>query len=210
MRPLHELNPARLQYIKNHCELQNTEVLDIGCGAGLISEALAEQKAIVTAVDANADVIQIAKDHAELSNLKINYLCNSIEEFAAATPKKFPVIICMELLEHVDDPKQFLQILTTLLADDGKLFLSTVNRNLKSYVASIIGAEYIFKLLPKGTHDYHKYITPAELAHFCRQANCRLQHLQGINYNPLLGQSKLTNNVDINYLAIATRNTNAN
>ncbi len=116
----------------------------------------------------------------------------------------------MELLEHVDDPKQFLQILTTLLADDGKLFLSTVNRNLKSYVASIIGAEYIFKLLPKGTHDYHKYITPAELAHFCRQANCRLQHLQGINYNPLLGQSKLTNNVDINYLAIATRNTNAN
>ncbi|OGT47713.1 MAG: bifunctional 3-demethylubiquinol 3-O-methyltransferase/2-polyprenyl-6-hydroxyphenol methylase [Gammaproteobacteria bacterium RIFCSPHIGHO2_12_FULL_41_15] len=204
MQPLHQLNPIRLAYVEQFTSLNAVDIADIGCGGGLLAEVMSLAGAAVTGIDANASAIAIAKEHAELSGLTIDYIHTSIEDYAKQQ-RTFNVITCMELLEHVDDPAAFIQQLAALLKPGGQLFLATLNRNLKSYLGAVIAAEYILQLLPRGTHDYNKLIKPSELAAYCRSAGLQLQNLQGMQFNPLTGQVKLSQKVDINYLAYFVR-----
>jgi len=203
--PLHIINPCRLQYIQQHTQLTNKKILDVGCGAGILSESLAKLGTNVTGIDASHEVILAAQQHAANHNLSINYHATTIEDFDKINSQEYDIITCMELLEHVPDPTQMLQDCNALLKPNGKLFLSTLNRTLKSYALAIIGAEYIFNILPKQTHDYKKFIQPSELATALQTANFELQDLTGMSYNPLLKTAALCATVDINYLAYATK-----
>lgn len=200
LQTLHHLNPIRLRFIEQHIKLKHTRVADVGCGGGLLSEAMASAGAKITGIDANPTAIACAKEHAESSGLEINYQCTSIEAYVDQQSEPFEHIVCMELLEHVDDPKAFLSYLAKLLQPGGKLLLSTINRTPYAYLGAILGAEYLLKLLPKGTHDYQKLITPAELSRAARHHGLKTTDIQGMQYNPLTGTAKLANNVDINYL----------
>lgn len=201
MKPLHLLNPIRLKYVTTYVSLNKKRVLDIGCGGGLLSEAMAQQSAHVTGIDMSAAVIKVAEDHAKQSQLEINYQCTSAEAFAQQQPKSFDIITCMELLEHVPNPSSILQACAKLIKPNGAIFFSTINRNVKSYLLAIVGAEYILHLLPKGTHHYSQFIRPSELTHWADQANLTLQGLTGIQYHPLQGQFELCKDIDVNYLA---------
>jgi len=200
-RPLHLLNPVRAQFIAARTSLAGRRVLDVGCGGGLLSESLARAGAQVTGIDLAPGMVEVARLHAAEGGLAIDYRVASAEELAQAGPGQFDVVTCMEMLEHVPDPAAMTATLARLLAPGAALFVSTLNRNLKSFLLAIVGAEYILRLIPRGTHEYERLIRPAELARWARAAGLSLSELAGIEFNPLTGHVALSGDVSVNYLA---------
>jgi 2-polyprenyl-6-hydroxyphenyl methylase / 3-demethylubiquinone-9 3-methyltransferase len=199
-KPLHDINPLRMSFIDSNINLAGLQVLDIGCGGGILTEAIAHRGANVTGIDMGEAPLSVAKLHLLESKLEISYQQCSAESFAEDHAGKFDVITCLEMLEHVPDPGSVLKACHSLLKPGGHLFLSTINRNPKSYLFAILGAEYILKMLPKGTHDYQKFIRPSELAQKARDALLELNTLTGMTYNLLTKKYSLSDNVDVNYL----------
>lgn len=201
MKPLHQLNPLRLQYIKDHTNIAEKNILDVGCGGGLLSEAMARESAIVTGIDLSEAVIQVAKQHAEKKRILVDYQCINVETIVKIQKEQFDIVTCMEMLEHVPDPVAILKACADCLKPGGKLFVSTLNRNLKSYFSAIIAAEYILGMLPKGTHEYSKFIRPSELTAWAKQVGLKLGNLQGIRFHPLSNDFHLSKDVSVNYMA---------
>jgi 2-polyprenyl-6-hydroxyphenyl methylase / 3-demethylubiquinone-9 3-methyltransferase len=200
-RPLHVLNPVRLAYvIERSGGLRGKRVLDVGCGGGLLSEAMAQAGALVTGIDLAPATIEVAQLHALTSNLKINYVRQSAEEHAALIAEPYDVVVCMEMLEHVPEPLSVLGAIHSALRPGGNAFLSTLNRNMKSFLLAIVGAEYVMNLLPKGTHTYERFIKPAELARWARSANLQVQDITGLHYDALAQSAKQTTDVSVNYM----------
>jgi 2-polyprenyl-6-hydroxyphenyl methylase/3-demethylubiquinone-9 3-methyltransferase len=200
-RPLHLLNPVRVQFIAERTALAGSRVLDVGCGGGLLAEALARAGARVTAIDLAPAMIEVARLHAAESALAVDYRLSSAEEMAAAEPAGFDVVTCMEMLEHVPAPAAMTATLAQLLRPGGALFVSTINRNLRSFLLAIVGAEYLLNLIPRGTHEYERLIRPAELARWARAAGLTLSAMAGIELNPFTERVALSRNVTVNYLA---------
>ena len=198
-RTLHDINPLRLNYITQHVSLNNQRVLDIGCGGGILSEALAKRGGIVTGLDVEPEAIEVAKKHASSEQLNIQYICQSLESWQA---EPFPIITCMEMLEHVSDPQIILNEAARLLAPGGYLFLSTINRNTIAYAKVILAAEYVLGLLPRQTHDYQRFIKPSELAAMARSADLEVLDISGMNYSPLSRSASLTRSLSDNYLMV--------
>jgi 2-polyprenyl-6-hydroxyphenyl methylase / 3-demethylubiquinone-9 3-methyltransferase len=180
-------------------------VLDIGCGGGILSESLAKKGALVTGIDASPQIIEMAKAHAKESELSIHYELCTAEEYAEKNAGTFDSVTCMELLEHVPDPELLIQAASTCLKPKGSIFFSTLNRNIKSYLFAILGAEYLLRLLPKHTHDYEKFIRPSELFNWCKKAGLTPQEFNGINYNPLTKKAHLSKDISVNYLLYAVK-----
>ena len=199
-RPLHEINPLRLEWIASRVPLAGKEVLDVGCGGGILSEALARLGASVTGIDLSEKALKVAQLHLLESRLAVRYELDSAEAFATAHADQYDVVTCMELLEHVPDPASTVAACARLAKPGGQVFFSTINRNPKSYLFAVIGAEYLLKLLPKGTHDYARFIKPSELACWCRAAGLRELELAGMTYNPLARRYRLGSDCDVNYL----------
>lgn len=199
-KPLHEINPLRLNYIKSKVNLSEKTVLDVGCGGGILTEALAREGGVVTGIDQGEKVIQIAKLHAKESKLTINYKHMNIENFLKINKEKFDIITCLELLEHVPNPQSTINACASLLKPGGHLFFSTINKNPKSFLYAILGAEYILNLLPKGTHEYNKFITPSQLRAWCIDNVLDFKDITGMTYNPLTQKYRLCNDVSVNYL----------
>ena len=200
-KPLHQINPLRLTWIDNTVNgINGLSVLDLGCGGGILSEAMAKLGAKVTGVDPADRSIKVAKIHAKKSNSDVNYLCGSSETLAKSMHESYDVVTCMEMLEHVTSPEKEIEACSSLLKSGGTLIVSTINRNLKSFLFAIVGAEYILQLLPKGTHSYEKFLKPSEIAMFAR--NCELSELDiiGMTYNPFTKIYKLGNDTDVNYI----------
>jgi 2-polyprenyl-6-hydroxyphenyl methylase/3-demethylubiquinone-9 3-methyltransferase len=204
-RPLHEINPLRLDWINARAPLGSKTVADIGCGGGILSESMAKKGAQVTGIDLSEKALKVADLHSLESGVQVRYELISAEELAAREPARYDVVTCMEMLEHVPDPAAIVRACATLVKPGGQVFFSTINRNLKSYLFAVIGAEYMLRLLPKGTHEYAKFITPAELAQFIRNAGLTLDTLKGMSYNPLTKIYSLDHNTDVNYLVACTR-----
>jgi 2-polyprenyl-6-hydroxyphenyl methylase/3-demethylubiquinone-9 3-methyltransferase len=200
-RPLHLLNPVRMQFVTERAALAGKRVLDVGCGGGLLAESLARAGAQVTAIDLAPGMIEVARLHAAESGLKIDYRLAAAEELARQSPQAFDVLTCMEMLEHVPQPAAMVATLAQLLVPGGALFASTLNRNLKSFLLAIVGAEYLLRLIPRGTHDYERLIRPAELARWARAAGLTLRELAGLELEPFSGRVRLTADVSVNYLA---------
>lgn len=204
-KPLHEINPLRLEYIRRLAPLEGKRVLDVGCGGGILSESMAACGAQVTGIDMGEAPLQVARLHLLESGLEINYERIPVERLAEEQPEHYDIITCMEMLEHVPDPASVVNACAQLVKPGGKLFFSTINRNPKSYMFAIVGAEYVLKLLPKGTHDYTKFIRPSELNSWLRKADLTTNGMTGMVYNPLTQIYRLTGDVDVNYLVAATR-----
>ena len=200
-RPLHLLNPVRTQFIAERTALAGRRVLDVGCGGGLLAEALSRAGARVTAIDLAPGMIEVARLHAAESALAVDYRVAAAEEVAAAEPAAFDVVTCMEMLEHVPRPAAMTATLARALRPGGALFVSTINRNLRSFLLAIVGAEYLLGLIPRGTHEYERLILPSELARWARAAGLTLQSLAGIELNPFTGGVALGRDVAVNYLA---------
>lgn len=200
MKPLHDLNPLRLSYVTANTTIRDKMILDIGCGGGILTESLALAGACVTGIDLSESAIAIAKSHASENHVDVSYQCIATEDFAENNTQRFDVITCMEMLEHVPDPTSIIQAAAKMIKPQGKLFFSTINRNPKSFLSAIIGAEYVLRLLPRGTHEYQKFIRPSELTHWAKAAGLSLRGIKGITYHPFKNTFELTNNVDINYL----------
>jgi 2-polyprenyl-6-hydroxyphenyl methylase/3-demethylubiquinone-9 3-methyltransferase len=200
-RPLHELNPLRLRYVELAAGLRDARVLDVGCGGGILSEAMARSGARVLGIDLSQAVLDVAELHALEGKLAVEYQAIAAEELAAAQPGAFDLVTCMEMLEHVPDPATTLGALAALVKPGGQVIVSTLNRKLLAFAVAIIGAEYIARMLPRGTHEYLKFIRPSELARWGRAAGLELIDLTGITYNPLTRAFRLSPNTDINYLA---------
>ena len=203
-KPLHEINPLRLKWIEGIAALPGKKVLDVGCGGGILSEAMAAAGAEVSGIDLSEKALKVAKLHLLESGLNVDYQLISAEAFAEQKLGAFDVVTCMEMLEHVPDPAAIVAACARLVKPGGHVFFSTLNRNPKSYLYAVIGAEYILNLLPRGTHDYAKFITPAELARMTRTARLETQQLIGMTYNPLTKLYKLEPDTSVNYL-MATR-----
>jgi 2-polyprenyl-6-hydroxyphenyl methylase/3-demethylubiquinone-9 3-methyltransferase len=199
-KPLHAINPLRLQFINEQTSLGNKTVLDVGCGGGILSESMAQLGAQVTGIDMSASVLEVARLHLLESQLKINYQQTTVEDFAAQHAAQFDLLTCMELLEHVPDPESAVRSCAQLVKPKGAIFFSTINRNPKAYLQAVIGAEYVLKLLPKGTHDYAKFIRPSELARWARAAGLTVKAMQGMTYNPINKVYSLCESIDVNYL----------
>lgn len=199
-RTLHQINPHRLQWIRSHVDLQDKAVLDIGCGGGILAEAMAKAGARVTGIDLADASLQVARLHALDSHLDIDYRLVSAERLARETPAAFDVITCMEMLEHVPEPASIIRAAARMLRPDGWLFVSTINRNLKAYLLAIVGAEYLLRLLPKGTHDYAKFLQPSALCAMARDCGLEAVDLAGVEYNPLTQRFRLTDDASVNYL----------
>lgn len=204
-RPLHEINPVRLDYIDHHAGLAGKTVIDIGCGGGILSESMASRGARVTGIDLSDKALGVARLHLYESGQQVDYRHISAEDMAAEAPGQFDVVTCLEMLEHVPDPASTVRACAALVKPGGQVFLSTLNRNLKSYLLAVVGAEYVMRLLPRGTHDYAKFIRPAELARFCREAGLSVQEVIGMHYNPLTKTCSLGSDTDVNYLVRAVR-----
>jgi 2-polyprenyl-6-hydroxyphenyl methylase/3-demethylubiquinone-9 3-methyltransferase len=201
LRPLHEINPLRLDFIDRMAGgLGGKRVLDVGCGGGILAESMAALGAQVTGIDLSEESLAVARLHLLESGLTVDYRLISTEDFARESPRRFDVVTCMELLEHVPDPQSIVTACAGLLKPDGHAFFATLNRNLKSYLFAVIGAEYVLKLLPRGTHDYARFIKPSELAAMCRNAGLAVCHLTGMTYNPLTRTYALGENSDVNYI----------
>ncbi len=200
-KPLHDMNPLRANYIDQAASVAEKRLLDVGCGGGILSEAMAQRGASVTGIDMGEGPLEVARLHALESGLGINYQHVSAEEFAQDHSAQFEVVTCMEMLEHVPDPASVVQACAQLLCPGGQVFFSTLNRTPKAYALAVLGAEYVLRLLPKGTHDYQKFIRPSELASWCRAAGLELQDVCGITYNPLIKRFRLSpKDVDVNYI----------
>ncbi len=204
-KPLHALNPVRLRYVAERIPLAGARVLDVGCGAGLLSEALATGGAQVTALDLAPELIRVAKLHALESGAQVDYRVQSVEDIAAESPGQFDAVTCMEMLEHVPDPAAVIDACARLLKPGGRLFVSTLNRTPAAFALAIVGAEYIAGLLPKGTHQYRDFIRPSELAGWFRGAGLQLDDVSGLMYEPWRNGARLTSRTDVNYLACAVR-----
>ena len=204
-KALHVLNPVRLQYVADRVSLDGAKVLDVGCGAGLLSEDLAIEGARVTAIDLAPELIDVAKLHQLEAGFEIDYRLQSAEDMAAELPGYFDAVTCMEMLEHVPDPGSIIEACARLLKPGGTLFLSTLNRTPAAFALAIVGAEYVAGLLPKGTHHYAGFIRPAELAAWLRAAGLQLEDLSGLFYDPLRQRARLSRRTDVNYLACAIK-----
>ena len=204
-KPLHIINPLRANYIKSKTKLEGEKVLDVGCGGGLLSEALHDFGADVTGIDAAGPGIEVAKIHAKNDNKNIKYFEITAEELNLKESGSFDIVTCLEVLEHVPDPKSLVATCIDLLKPGGVLFLSTINKNPRSWITAIVGAEYIFNLLPKGTHEFDKFIKPSDLAKYVREANAELIETKGMFYNPLTHKANLNNDLGVNYLMYAKK-----
>ncbi|QYZ67611.1 MAG: 3-demethylubiquinone-9 3-methyltransferase [Gammaproteobacteria bacterium (ex Lamellibrachia satsuma)] len=199
-KPLHEINPLRLGYIDDIASLSGKRVLDVGCGGGILSESMAAKGAGVTGIDMGEAPLQVARLHLLESGLEVNYERIPVERLAAEQPASFDVVTCMEMLEHVPDPASVINACATLVKPGGHVFFSTLNRNPKSYLFAIVGAEYLLRLLPRGTHDFNKFIRPSELDRWIRDAELETKDMTGLVYNPLSRSYKLGPDVDVNYM----------
>jgi 2-polyprenyl-6-hydroxyphenyl methylase / 3-demethylubiquinone-9 3-methyltransferase len=199
-KPLHELNPLRLRYIESAVALQGAGVLDVGCGGGILSEAMARAGARVLGIDLSQAVLDVAELHALEGKIEVRYRAVAAEQLAMEQPAAFDLVTCMELLEHVPDPAATMAALATLVKPGGNVIISTLNRKPLAFAVAIVGAEYIARILPRGTHEYLKFIRPSELARWGREAGLELIDLTGITYNPLTRSFRLSSNTDINYL----------
>ena len=205
-RPLHQINPLRVNFIEERSSVKGKKVLDVGCGGGILAEALNELGANVTGIDASENTIGVAKSHSRSIGSDVIYIQNTIEEFISSHPnEKFDVITCLEMLEHVPSPNEIIKSCSNLLKDDGNIFFSTINRNPRSYLFAVIGAEYILNLLPKGTHDYEKFIKPSELAKWIREAGLNSKETIGLSYNPITGNYWLGKDIQVNYMVHAKK-----
>jgi 2-polyprenyl-6-hydroxyphenyl methylase/3-demethylubiquinone-9 3-methyltransferase len=204
-RPLHEINPLRLDWIAQHAALEGSKVLDVGCGGGILAEAMARRGAQVTGIDLSDKALRVAQLHLLESRLAIEYLSVGAEDLADSRAGSFDVVTCMELLEHVPAPSAMVAACARLVRPGGQVFFSTINRNPTSYLFAVLGAEYVLGLLPKGTHDYQRFIKPSELSRWSRAAGLRVDELIGMTYNPLTRIYRLGTDCDVNYLLRATR-----
>ena len=207
-RPLHEINPLRLDWIRQHAKLKDARVVDIGCGGGILAEAMAAANATVTGIDMADGPLAVARLHQHESNAEIDYRQATAEELAASEAGTYDIVTCLEMLEHVPDPAAVIQACAELVKPGGHIFFSTINRNLKSFVFAIVGAEYVLKLLPAGTHEYEKFIRPSELEEWSRYAGLELQDSIGMHYNPLTRNYTLGDGLDVNYLMYFQRPVN--
>lgn len=205
LKTLHQINPLRVQYILDTVAVRDQRIVDIGCGGGLLTEALAENGAIVTGIDMSSSVIETATLHLLESQLDITYRQISSAELAKELPGHFDIVTCLEMLEHVPDPKAVIMDCCALLKPGGSVFFSTINRNLKAYLFAILGAEYLLKWLPIKTHDYDQFIKPSELSAWCREATLSPCELKGISYSPFSKTFHLSNDISVNYLLYAKR-----
>jgi 2-polyprenyl-6-hydroxyphenyl methylase / 3-demethylubiquinone-9 3-methyltransferase len=199
-KPLHKLNPVRARYVQERCRLAGARLLDVGCGGGLLAETLARANAQVTAIDLAPSMVETARLHALDSGLNIDYRVDSAEMLAQSHAGKFDVLTCMEMLEHVPDPAATMAVLAKLVAPGGDVFVSTINRNLKSFALAIVGAEYLAKLVPRGTHEYDRLLKPSEIARFARAAGLDAVDIAGLKYDPVREQCSLTTDPSVNYL----------
>jgi len=204
-KPLHEINPLRLGWIDRCATVSGKHVLDIGCGGGILSESMAALGATVTGIDLSEKALGVARLHLFESGHKVDYRHTSAEHLAGESPGTYDVVTCMEMLEHVPDPASTVSACATLVKPGGDVFFSTLNRNLKAYLFAIVGAEYVLKLLPRGTHEYGKFIKPSELARYCRESGLETVELIGMSYNPLTQVYTLGDDTDVNYLIHARR-----
>ena len=199
-KPLHDINPLRLNYIDQAVSLAGKTVLDVGCGGGILSESMAEKGAIVTGIDLGEKALKVAQLHSLETGVDINYRLIEVEQLAEEVPASFDVVTCLEMLEHVPNPASVVQACAKLVKPGGHVFFSTINRNAKAYVFAVIGAEYVLNMLPKGTHDYAKFLKPSELAGFIRNTDLDLQHQIGMSYNPITKRYWLDDDVSVNYM----------
>jgi 2-polyprenyl-6-hydroxyphenyl methylase/3-demethylubiquinone-9 3-methyltransferase len=204
-KPLHDINPLRLDWIAARAPLAGRAVLDVGCGGGILAEAMARLGARVTGIDLSEKAVQVAELHRHESQLKINYQRVSAEDLAAREPGGFDIVTCLELLEHLPEPARMVAACARLVRPGGPVFFSTINRNPKSYLFAVIGAEYLLGLLPKGTHDYQRFIRPSELARWCRESGLAPTEFTGMTYNPLTRQYRLEDDCSVNYLLHGVR-----
>ena len=204
-KPLHDINPLRLNWVDRHAGLSGKNVIDIGCGGGILSESMAGLEANVTGIDLSEKALKVARLHLLESGRQVNYRHIAAEDMAIENPAAFDVVTCLEMLEHVPSPASIVQACAQLVKPGGWVFFSTLNRNVKSYAFAVLGAEYLLKMLPKGTHDYAKFIKPAELAGFARDAGLEIVDLIGMTYNPLTKTYALENDTSVNYLMACRR-----
>ena len=205
-KPLHDMNPLRANYIDEHSGVAGKKLLDVGCGGGILCEAMAQRGARVTGIDMADTPLEVARLHALESNTKIDYIKSTAENFAEKFPAGFDIVTCLEMLEHVPDPASVIQACARLVKPGGHVFFSTINRNPKAYALAVLGAEYLLKLLPRGTHDYKKFIRPSELAKWLREAKLEMIEITGIAYNPITKKFRLDRrDVDVNYLVYARK-----
>jgi 2-polyprenyl-6-hydroxyphenyl methylase/3-demethylubiquinone-9 3-methyltransferase len=209
LRTLHAINPLRLDYIAQRATLANARVLDVGCGGGLLAEALARAGASVTGIDLAEASLGVASQHAAASQLEIDYRRLDVASLAETANDRFDIVTCLEVLEHVPDPAATVEACSALVCPGGHVFFSTINRNPKSFLLAIVTAEYVLGLLPRGTHEYQKLIRPAELARWCRAADLEVEELTGLHMSPVLRTYYLGGNVDVNYFCHAVRRTDA-
>jgi 2-polyprenyl-6-hydroxyphenyl methylase/3-demethylubiquinone-9 3-methyltransferase len=204
-KPLHDINPLRLGWIDRVAGLAGKQVLDIGCGGGLLTEGMAALGANVTGIDLSEKPLGVARLHLFESGLQVDYRQVSAEDFAAERSGQFDAVTCLEMLEHVPDPASIVRACATLVKPGGHVFFSTISRNAKAYLLAVIGAEYLLNMLPRGTHDYARFLRPAELSRFCRDAELSVEEIVGMSYNPLTQTYSLGRDTSVNYLLRATR-----
>lgn len=205
LKALHDINPLRVNYINQRAPLAGKHVIDIGCGGGILSESMAALGAIVTGIDMSEEALAVAKLHQHESKLSIHYELSTAENMAEKHPQQFDIVTCLEMLEHVPDPASVIRSAATLVKPDGDVFFSTLNRNLKSYLFGIIGAEYLLKLLPKNTHDFAKFIRPSELDEWARASKLKIIDMIGMGYNPFTKKYFLTSDTSVNYFVHAKK-----
>ncbi len=204
-RPLHEINPLRLDWIREKVNIAGKTVVDIGCGGGILSESLARAGANVKGIDLAEKALRVAKLHSLETGVKVDYEKIAAEDLAASHPASFDVVTCMEMLEHVPDPQSSITACATLAKPGAHVFFSTINRNAKAYLLAVIGAEYVLRMLPKGTHDYSRFIKPSELDRWCRHAGLEIRQIVGLTYNPVTKTYGLGQDTDVNYLVHTVR-----
>jgi len=203
-KPLHDINPLRLDYIDRCAGLSGKTVLDVGCGGGILAESMAQRGAQVTGIDLSDKALKVAQLHVLESGVALDYRHTSAEDFARERPQHYDIVTCMELLEHVPDPASTVRACATLAKAGGHVFFSTINRNLKSYLFAVVGAEYVLRMLPRGTHRYEKFVKPSELGGFCRQGGLDVREVIGMTYNPITDRYALGTDTSVNYLMHCT------